>query len=370
MTRRKLSGFVTLSLLVAALGCQPAPEPEPESEPMPERMIPQFEVDPSWPALPNDWVLGSVASVDVADDDHVWIYHRPRSVDEEQQANAAPAVIELDADGTFIQAWGGPGDGYDWPANEHGIEIDGDGNVWVGGNNGDPSDDMLLKFTHEGELVMQIGGSGQSGGNTDTDNLKRPAEASVYPDTNEVFVADGYGNRRVIVLDAETGEYKRMWGAFGNEPIEASDEQPPVDEVLGPQQFGTVHGIEVSNDGLVYVSDRDLNRIQVFGTDGTYQMQVFVNRDANANSVAGLAFSPDPEQKFVYVADLGNNHIHVLDRQTLEVLDTFGSQGMEPGQFGGVHHIATDSQGNIYTAEAQEGRRAQKLVMTGMVPAP
>ena len=137
---------------------------------------------------------------------------------------------------------------------EHGIEIDGDGNVWVGGNNGDPSDDMLLKFTHEGELVMQIGGSGQSGGNTDTDNLKRPAEASVYPDTNEVFVADGYGNRRVIVLDAETGEYKRMWGAFGNEPIEASDEQPPVDEVLGPQQFGTVHGIEVSNDGLVYVS--------------------------------------------------------------------------------------------------------------------
>ena len=254
--------------------------------------MPQFEVDPSWPALPNDWVLGSVASVDVADDDHVWVYHRPLSVEEDEQANAAPPVLEFDRDGTFIQAWGGPGDGYDWPSNEHGIEVDGQGHVWVGGNNGDPSDDMLLKFTHEGEFVMQIGGRARSGGNTDTENLKRPAEASVYPDTNEVFVADGYGNRRVVVFDADSGEFKRMWGAFENEPIEASDEQPPPDEMLGPQQFGTVHGIEVSNDGLVYVADRDLNRIQVFTIDGSYQTQVFVNKDANANSVAGLAFSP------------------------------------------------------------------------------
>ena len=317
----------------------------------------------------HDWVLGSVASVDVADDDHVWVYHRPLSVEEDQQANAAPPVLEFDRDGTFIQAWGGPGDGYDWPSNEHGIEVDGQGQVWVGGNNGDPSDDMLLKFTHEGEFVMQIGGRARSGGNTDTENLKRPAEASVYPDTNEVFVADGYGNRRVVVFDADSGEFKRMWGAFENEPIEASDEQPPPDEMLGPQQFGTVHGIEVSNDGLVYVADRDLNRIQVFTIDGSYQTQVFVNKDANANSVAGLAFSPDPEQQFIYVADLGNNHIHVLDRKKLEVLDTFGSQGLEPGQFGGVHHIATDSHGNIYTAEAQEGRRAQKLVLKDMTPA-
>ncbi len=369
MSRRQLSGFALTMLLVVAVACQPAPEPEPEPEPMADRMIPQFEVDPSWPPLPNDWVLGSVASVDVDSRDHVWIYHRPRSVDEAQQSNAAPAVLEFDQEGNFVQAWGGPGEGYDWPANEHGIEVDDQGHVWLGGNSGDPSDDMLLKMTTAGELVMQIGSPAESGGNTDTENLKRPAEASVHHDTNEVFVADGYGNRRVIVFDADSGEFKRMWGAFENEPIEASDEQPPPDEMRGPQQFGTVHGIEVSNDGLVYVSDRDLNRIQVFTIDGAYQTQVFVNRDANANSVAGLAFSPDPEQQFVYVADLGNNHIHVLDRQTLEVLDTFGSQGLEPGQFGGVHHIATDSQGNIYTAEAQEGRRAQKLMFTGMVPA-
>ena len=358
-------------LLSVAIGCQPAPVPESASEPTADRVVPQFEVDPSWPSLPNEWVLGSVASVAVDARDHVWIYHRPRSVDEAQQANAAPAVLELDPDGNFVQAWGGPGDGYEWPANEHGIEVDDQDYVWLGGNGGDPaSDDMLLKFTRDGEFVMQIGGRGTSGGNTDTDNLKRPAEAFVYQATNEVFVADGYGNRRVIVFDADTAEFKRMWGAFENEPIEASDEQPPPDDVLGPLQFGTVHGIEVSNDGLVYVADRDLNRIQVFSIDGTYQTQVFVNRDANANSVAGLAFSPDPEQQFVYVADLGNNHIHVLDRQTLDVLDSFGSQGLQPGEFGGVHHIATDSRGNLYTAEAQEGRRAQKLTFTGMVPAP
>ena len=362
-----------MPLLVVVSGCQPASEteqqPESDSVPTTERLVPQFEVDPSWPMLPNDWVLGSVASVDVDSRDHVWIYHRPRSVDEAQQANAAPAVLEFDPEGNFVQGWGGPGGGYEWPANEHGIEVDDQDYVWLGGNGGGASsDDMLLKFTRDGELVMQIGGRNTSGGNRDTDNLNRPAEAAVYRDTNEIFVADGYGNRRVIVFDADTGAYKRMWGAFDNEPIDASDEQPPSDAELGPLQFGTVHGIEVSNDGLVYVSDRDLNRIQVFSIDGDYQTQVFVNRDANANSVAGLAFSPDPAQQFVFVADLGNNHIHILDRETLDVLDSFGEQGLEPGQFGGVHHLAIDSQGNLYTAEAQEGRRAQKLVLTGMVP--
>ena len=375
MKREQPFNFFTqmMPLLVVVSGCQSASETEqqaePDSVPTTERLVPKFEVDPSWPMLPNEWVLGSVASVDVDSRDHVWIYHRPRSVDEAQQANAAPAVLEFDPDGNFVQGWGGPGDGYEWPSNEHGIEVDDQDYVWLGGNGGGASsDDMLLKFTRDGELVMQIGGRNTSGGNRDTDNLNRPAEAAVYRDTNEVFVADGYGNRRVIVFDAETGAYKRMWGAFDNEPIDASDEQSPSDAELGPPQFGTVHGIEVSNDGLVYVSDRDLNRIQVFSIDGDYQTQVFVNRDANANSVAGLAFSPDPAQQFVFVADLGNNHIHILDRETLDVLDSFGEQGLEPGQFGGVHHLAIDSQGNLYTAEAQEGRRAQKLILTGMVP--
>ena len=374
MKRQQISKFLVaiMPLLVVVGGCQPASELEQQADsdqmPMNERLVPQFEVDPSWPTLPNDWVLGSVASVDVDSRDHVWIYHRPRSVDEEQRGNAAPAVLEFDSEGNFVQGWGGPGDGYEWPANEHGIEVDDQDYVWLGGNSGgETSDDMLLKFTRDGKIVMQIGGRNTSEGNTDTDNLNRPSEAAVYSDTNEVFVADGYGNRRVIVFDADTGEYKRMWGAFQNEPLDASAVQPPPDAELGPLQFGTVHGIEVSNDGLVYVSDRDLNRIQVFSIDGTYQTQVFVNRNANANSVAGLTFSQDQMQQFVFVADLGNNRIHILDRQTLDVLDSFGEQGLEPGQFGGVHHLAIDSQGNLYTAEAQEGRRAQKLVLTGMV---
>jgi len=375
MKRQQISKFLVaiMPLLVVVGGCQPASELEQQADsdqmPMNDRLVPQFEVDPSWPTLPNDWVLGSVASVDVDSRDHVWIYHRPRSVDEEQRGNAAPAVLEFDSEGNFVQGWGGPGDGYEWPANEHGIEVDDQDYVWLGGNSGgETSDDMLLKFTRDGKIVMQIGGRNTSEGNTDTDNLNRPSEAAVYSDTNEVFVADGYGNRRVIVFDADTGEYKRMWGAFQNEPLDASAVQPPPDAELGPLQFGTVHGIEVSNDGLVYVSDRDLNRIQVFSIDGTYQTQVFVNRNANANSVAGLTFSPDQMQQFVFVADLGNNRIHILDRQTLDVLDSFGEQGLEPGQFGGVHHLAIDSQGNLYTAEAQEGRRAQKLILTGMVP--
>ncbi len=375
MKRQQISKLLVaiIPLLVVVSGCQPASELEQQADsdqmPMNERLVPQFEVDPSWPTLPNDWVLGSVASVDVDSRDHVWIYHRPRSVDEEQRENAAPAVLEFDTEGDFVQGWGGPGDGYEWPANEHGIEVDDQDYVWLGGNSGgETSDDMLLKFTRDGKIVMQIGGRNTSEGNTDTDNLNRPSEAAVYSDTNEVFVADGYGNRRVIVFDADTGEYKRMWGAFQNEPLDASAVQPPPDAELGPLQFGTVHGIEVSNDGLVYVSDRDLNRIQVFSIDGTYQTQVFVNRNANANSVAGLTFSPDQMQQFVFVADLGNNRIHILDRQTLDVLDSFGERGLEPGQFGGVHHLAIDSQGNLYTAEAQEGRRAQKLILTGMVP--
>ena len=312
-------------------------------------------------------MLGQVASVTVDRRDHVWVLHRPRTVDDAERATAAPPVLEFTTDGTFVQAWGGPAQGYDWPANEHGIHADPDGTIWVGGNSARPvSDDMLLKLTSGGDLLLQIGGPGRSSGNTDTDNLRRPAESFVHD--NEVFVADGYGNRRVIVLDAETGAFKCMWGAFGNEPLEA-DQAPetPANAPLGSPQFGIVHGIEVSNDGMVYVADRGNSRVQVFTLDGEYLTQGFVNRGAeSAATTAGLAFSPDAEQRFVYAADQGNSLIHVLDRKTLEVLDSFGSNGAAPGEFQALHHIATDSEGNIYTGEAQRGRRAQKFTLASM----
>jgi len=328
--------------------------------------VPTFAVDASWPTLPNNWVLGQVSSVTVDSRDHIWVLQRPRTVPEEQQNRAAPPVLVFDDAGNFVRAWGGPGGGYEWPANEHGIHVDSGGSVWVGGNSGQPeSDDMLLKFTTEGDLLMQVGRRGQSEGNADTQNLRRPAESFVHQDTNEVYVADGYGNRRVIVLDATTGTFKRTWGAFGNEPLD-SPAEPGGDESEGPSQFGTVHGIEVSNDGLVYVADRNNSRVQVFALDGTYRTQAFINQNGgSALTAAGLAFSPDARQQFMYVADQGNSHIHIVDRETLEVLDSFGSEGERPGEFQALHHIASDSNGNLYTAEAQRGQRVQKFVFTG-----
>ena len=329
--------------------------------------VPQFEVDPSWPSIPNGWVLGQTSSVTVGPDDTVWVLHRPRTVAEDQ-GTAAPPVLAFQPDGTFMRAWGGSADGYDWPANEHGIHVDPDGNVWVGGNSAQPeSDDMLLKFTPEGELLLQIGGRARSSGNDDTANPMRPAESFVHAATGEVFVADGYGNRRVIVFDADTGEYKRRWGAFANTPLDPSAATGEADDRGGPGQFGIVHGIEVSSDGLVYVADRGNSRVQVFDLDGTYRTQGFVNRgDESASTVAGLAFSPDADQRFMYSADQGNSHIHVIERATLEVLDTFGDNGAGPGEFQALHHLASDSDGNLYTAEAQRGRRVQKFTFTGM----
>ncbi len=378
MNSKLMTGLSLVALAAIACGGQPAvqdeaPDPAPSTQ---ARGFPTFELDPSWPQLPNNWVLGECSSVAVDSRDHAWVLHRPHTVPDEQQANAAPPVLEFDDTGAFVAAWGGPGAGYDWPWNEHGLHVDAEGNVWIGGNNptgqtppSQESDDMLLKFTSTGEFLMQIGGRDQSSGNLDTDSVRKSAEPFVYADTREVFVADGYGNRRVIVFDADTGEFKRMWAAFGNEPTDTPPEVDPEapDDGQGPPGFGTVHGIEVSNDGLVYVADRNNSRIQVFELDGTYVKQVFVNPDEGRSlTAAGLAFSPDPGQEFLYVADQANLHIHVLDRQTLDVLDTWGKLGKEPGDFDALHHIAVDSKGTLYTAEAQRNHRAQRFMSTGM----
>jgi len=353
----------------------------------PVRTMPVFAVETTWPKLPNNWVVGIVSAISVDQHDNVWILHRPRSVPEELRARSAPPVLEFDADGRFVQSWGGPGDGYDWPDNEHGIFIDDKDNVWITGSgaaNG-RSDDMVIKFTNQGKLVMQIGHRSQSKGNADAENLRQPADVFVYSKTNEVFVADGYGNRRVVVYDAATGAFKRMWGAFGNRP---EDEAPtpgggrggrgaqpaaPVDaEGPGSPQFGNrVHAVEISNDGLLYLADRANRRVQVFTPDGKYLTQVFINRTLSPDgSAAGLALSPDPEQKFLYVADYNNSHLLVLDRRSLEVLYQFGMRSEKPGDFRGPHEISVDSKGNLYVAEVSPGNRAQKFVLKGMSPTP
>lgn len=384
---RALSAVVVLTLSIASV-VVPAADREARSaaaQSVAPRTMPIFEVDAGWPKLPNQWVLGVVSSVAVDASDRVWILHRPESVDASMRDRAAPPVVVLEANGGFARAWGGPGTGFDWPETLHGISVDHKNNVWITGVTYIPtpklvSDDMLLKFTAEGKFLLQIGGKSVNKGNADTRALNRAADSTVHPSTNEVFVADGYGNRRVVVFDADTGAFKRMWGAFGNAPEDgpqgigsafpppAPKPPPPLDtEGPGDQQFvNPVHAIKVSKDGRVYVADRGGRRVQVFSLDGKYLTQVFVNRAGpSRHSAAGLSFSSDPNQQFLYVADYGNSRIVVLNRADLTELYQFGDRGEAPGQFRSPHHIAVDSRGNLYSAEVSPGNRAQKFVFKG-----
>lgn len=351
------------------------------------RAIPQFEVDPTWLKVPEGWVLGQVSSTASDENDHIWVLHRPRSV--RGGAQTGPPVMEFDADGRYLRGWGGTSEGYDWPESEHGIFVDYRGYVWIGGQ-GD--DDQILKFTKDGELVLQIGRPGQPKTNRDTRNLWRPSDVFVYPPTNELFVSDGYGNKRIIVFDADTGAYRRMWGAFGNEPL---DDPAPASGAVptgaaqgasrtlatefdrndpGPPQFSTLHGVKVSNDGLVYAADRGGKRVQVFTVDGRYLAQAWIDRwclaagqgCGNGETAASVAFSADPEQRFLYVASRSPARIWVLERRSLEALDSFGRPGIAPGEFNVLHHMTTDSRGNLYTSEVQDGRRVQKFVFKGV----
>ena len=341
---------------------------------------PRFEVDPLWPKpLPNHWVLGSTIGVAVDAQDHVWIIHRPQTVEDNFKAAVvsppvgiccvpAPPVLEFDQAGNLVGHWGGPGQGFEWPESNHGITIDHKGNVWIGGN-GD-NDTHVLKFTRQGKFLLQIGRQGRHNGSNDTSNLWRAAKIFADPSANEVYVADGYGNRRVIVFDADTGAYKRHWGAYGAKPddvdIGAYDPSAPA-----AKQFRTVHCVNVSKDGLVYVCDRVNNRIQVFRRDGTFVKEaVFEPKTLRSGSVWDLAFSRDPQETYLYMVDGVNEKVRVLSRSTLEVLTTFGDGGRQPGQFFGVHNIATDSKGNLYTTETYTGARVQRFLFKGVGQVP
>jgi DNA-binding beta-propeller fold protein YncE len=337
--------------------------------------VPAFKVDPGWAKIPNNWQFGQVASVAIDAQDHVWVLQRPGTLTPEEKPRAAPPLVEFDAAGNFIQAWGGPGQGYEWPNSEHGVYVDPKGFVWIGGN-GD-NDHQILKFTKAGKFVMQIGHAGKSTGNADTGNLNQPADTFVYAKTNELFVADGYGNRRVIVFDADTGAYKRMWGAFGNMPTDGAPDlsQADVGANGSPQFIQPVHAARVSNDGLVYVSDRGGKRVQVFTLDGKFVSQVFIGRDCrapdcgNGTTAASTAFSPDAAQRFLFVGNRSQAKVMVFDRKTLALLDSFGRWGSAPGEFGTLHHMAADSKGNLYVTEVTplkpENRRIQKFVYVG-----
>lgn len=347
---------------------------------------PRFEVDPLWPKpLPNHWVQGMSVGVSVDAQDHIWIVHRTNTFepmeiyakDNPPKAECcvpAPPVLEFDEEGNLIGHWGGPGQGYDWPDSNHGILVDYKGNVWIGGNSRGKDrahfhDNQVLKFTQDGKFLMQIGHPSMSQGSNDTENLKGAAKMFVDKETNELYVADGYGNHRVIVYDAETGKYKRHWGAYGHKPDD-TDLGPYNPDAPPAQQFrNPVHCAELANDGLLYVCDRANDRIQVFKKDGTFVKEAFIaKRTLGDGSAWDIAFSKDPQQKYIFLADGSNEKVYIMLRDTLEILTSFGDGGRQPGQFYAVHSIATDSKGNIFTTETYRGQRVQKFVYKGMAP--
>ncbi|MEO8464339.1 MAG: hypothetical protein ABI640_03295 [Gammaproteobacteria bacterium] len=337
---------------------------------------PTFVVDPHWPQIPNHWVLGEVTSISVDRHDRIWVLHVPQSIPEAQRANAAPPVLEFDSTGKLLTSWGGPAEGTVWPGREHGIFVDANDFVWIGGRAGWPrettpgvSDDMILKFTTTGKLVLQIGHSGQGKGNLDTENVRQATDVFVDTTAKEVFVADGYGDKRVVVFDSETGAFKRMWGAFGNPPPPTLAPNAPGPQPQttpdGPPEFGLPHAIKMSRDGTVYVADRINNRIQLFTREGKFLRQVRVTNDANATVPvpAGFAFSPDKKQRFLYVVDSGPMRVVIFDRASMTQIGVVGTKGKGAGEFDIVHHIAADSKGNLYTAEIVNNRRAQRFVL-------
>ena len=343
---------------------------------------PYFEVDPLWPKpLPNHWVLGSTIGVAVDDQDHIWILHRPNTVEDNFKAAAmnppigrcctpAPPVLEFDQQGNLLRHWGGPGAGYEWPANNHGITVDYKGNVWLGGND-EKLDTQVLKFTRDGKFLLQIGKAGVHNGSNDTEHLWRAAKIFVDPMTNEAYIADGYGNRRIIVFDADTGKYKRHWGAYGNkQPSDANiGDYDPAKPLA--KEFRTVHCVVVSKDRFVYVCDRVNDRVQVFKPDGTFVKEaIFEPKTLRSGSVWDMTLSRDPNESYIYMVDGVNEEVRVLRRDTLEVLTTFGDGGRQPGQFYGVHNVAIDSKGNMYTTETYNGARLQRFLYKGVRAVP
>jgi DNA-binding beta-propeller fold protein YncE len=355
---------------------------------------PRFEVDPLWPKpLPNHWILGSAIGVSVDADDHIWIIHRSsatlgnneKTLETKQGecCAGAPPVLEFDQAGNLLRHWGGPGDGYEWPDSNHGIFIDYKGNVWIGGNGGPDSE--VLKFTKDGKFLMQVGkkgarrvagaqaGQGEgaqagfAGGSNDEVSFGRVAKIFVDPRANEAYLADGYLNKRVAVIDADTGKMKRWWGAYGNKPDDKP--LPPYNPDAPPQQqfYNPVHCADMSVDRQLYVCDRVGDRLQVFTPEGKFVKEAFYDKNTkNAGSVWDIAFSRDPQQKYIFMADGVNEKVRVIDRQTLQVLTVFGDGGRQPGSFYGVHSIATDSKGNVYTTETYEGKRIQRFVYKGV----
>ena len=393
---RRFGPFVTIGVALLAVGVS-----RQSFDAQSAKHAPIFEVDPLWPKpLPNHWVTGSTIGLAVDGQDNVWTIHRPNTVEDNFKAadimvgdargkdeealpgagatpavaptpigkccKVAPPVLVYDQAGNLVKSWGGPGKGYDWPDSNHGITVDHSGDVWLAGNGN--KDTQVLKFDGTGKFLFQIGKHGVHNGSNDVENFWMPTKIWEDVPAGEVYVGDGYGNRRVMVLDTATGKYKRHWGAYGNKP---SDDPMPAYNPKNPpsKQFNTVHCAIVSTDRFVYVCDRVNDRIQVFRTDGMFVREVSIDPNTyRSGSVWDMTFSRDPQQTYIYVANGVDQKISILLRSTLEVLTSFGDGGRGPGQFFGVHNLATDSKGNLYATETYTGARVQRFLYKGIGP--
>jgi DNA-binding beta-propeller fold protein YncE len=379
-TRNVVIGSTLVTLLTALGVGQHLLQQSAEAQAKGSAQAPRFEVDPMWPKpVPNHWVFGNIIGVGVDKNDHIYIIHRGAGSLEAKEIYAttnppsseccvpAPPVLEFDPEGNLVKAWGGPGQGYEWPESNHGITPDSKGNLFIGGNGG--NDGHILKFTREGKFVKQFGFAYASAGSNDMWAFNKVAKISLDEPANEAYVADGYGNHRVAVIDMDTGKIKRYWGAYGNKPDDTSLGNYNPDAPLAQQFRNPVHCAEPSLDGNVYVCDRPNDRIQVFTKAGKFVKETQVNKTTKGDgSTWDIAFSKDPQQKYLYLADGANEKIHVFDRVSLTELTSFGDGGRQPGQFYAVHSIATDSKGNIYTTETYRGQRLQKFVYKGLGP--
>jgi len=380
MKKIKLFIGATLVVVLVVLGVGQSKLQESSVAASNDIMAPHFLVDPYWPRpLPNMWAMGNTIGVEVDERDHVFVVHRNDASQfggnteiglqggVSECCTPAPPIMEFDPAGNVVNAWGGPVEGaeYTWPASNHGIAIAGNGNIWIGGNG--PGDSHVLVFTRNGEYVRTVGVPGEDRDSNSEIHYGRVAEIAIDIDANEAYFADGYRNKRVAVIDVTTGALKRYWGAYGNTPDDSTDVTYTPGEP-GPQQFrGPVHCAQPSNDGLVYVCDRGADRVQVFRKDGTYVKEMVYNpATLNQGSTWDIAFSKDPDQEFIYLADGQNFKISVIDRASMEVLYTFGQGGRQPGTFYAPHSVATDSEGNLYTTETYEGSRVQKFVYQGV----
>ncbi|MEQ1897815.1 MAG: hypothetical protein ABL971_10575 [Vicinamibacterales bacterium] len=386
----RAGGWVSLfGVALAAAGLAAAGNAQRQSRSGALDEVPVFGFDPSWPKrpLPNQWIMGNVAGIASDEQDHIWVIQRPLSGslgDEYAQLDPPaseccrmpPSIIEFDATGGVVQAFGGPdsknpkgkrhAEGYEWP-REHGLFVDHKGHVWTGSD--EEGSSTITKLTHDGALIRQKGQFGKGHSNADTENFGQPAGLFVHAKDNEVYVADGYHNRRVIVMDADTLSFKRMWGAYGNTPMDIPKGQYHYDPDAPPsQQFSNpVHCVKITRDDLVYVCDRVNNRIQVFRKDGTFVKEQFVApKTRGFGAVHDIAFSADPQQRFLYVADGANRKVWMLRRDDLKILGSFGHGGHYAGEFAVTHVMASDSQGHLYVGETIGGNRVQKFRFAGV----